>query len=402
MHSSYNVSKTKASQVNVLVFSGSGVSPSCLLHLKTALQSLLSTRYDVQSISAESLIRNPWTENCALLAFPGGRDLGYLSSLGDAGCKRIADWVHEGGGRYLGLCAGAYFASDRIEFECGREGFEIIGDRPLKLFPGACKGSAFPGFVYNSEEGARAAVVSLESEKIWRDVWQDSPPKLNVYYNGGGFFEEVPESHKNVTIIARYDELENKPAAGVLCRVGETGKAILWGVHPEHPSSLAASYMSTSDTTPQQPHYALMRATLQLLDLEMPQEARATVRPSPLLLTCVEPLQAADLTNEIISQYPNSDAGDLCDVLDTFVFHQQSHLAQVFASSREKHDSKLDLVVCSDTHPPHSTTPLFDLNKYYALLVLCRRRLKFPFKPNFGSDVLYGEVVTSTQTILDK
>lgn len=68
----------------------------------------------------------------------------------------------EDGGSYLGLCAGGYYGSARCEFEVGNAGMEVIGPRELAFYPGACRGSVFPGFVYNSEEGAVAAHLIID------------------------------------------------------------------------------------------------------------------------------------------------------------------------------------------------------------------------------------------------
>jgi hypothetical protein len=54
-----------------------------------------------------------------------------------------ADFVR-GGGAYLGLCAGAYYATARVVFEPGTP-MEVVGDRALAFFPGIGRGCAFPG-----------------------------------------------------------------------------------------------------------------------------------------------------------------------------------------------------------------------------------------------------------------
>ena len=70
----------------------------------------------------------------ALLAIGGGYDLGLIKALGQPGITNIQDFVHAGGS-YLGICSGAYFACDRIEFDKGGPQ-EVLGDRKLKFFPG--------------------------------------------------------------------------------------------------------------------------------------------------------------------------------------------------------------------------------------------------------------------------
>ena len=105
--------------VQVLVYNGSGVSAASRDHALHSLRSFLSHRYDVQLISPKSLRDDPWPGVCSLLVFPGGRDLPYQYDLAGKANDRIQAWV-QAGGRFLGFCAGAYYASSRVEFEIGR------------------------------------------------------------------------------------------------------------------------------------------------------------------------------------------------------------------------------------------------------------------------------------------
>jgi glutamine amidotransferase-like uncharacterized protein len=52
------------------------------------------------------------------------------------------------GGKYLGICAGAYFASSRCEFEADRLKYRVVGDRDLAFTSAIAKGSVSSGFVY--------------------------------------------------------------------------------------------------------------------------------------------------------------------------------------------------------------------------------------------------------------
>ena len=93
-----------------------------------------------------------WTDGCLLLVMPGGADLPYCRQLNGPGTASIQGKRHhscalqncmltsanalaksskalrpgdlhagyvEGGGAYLGLCAGAYFACESVEFALG-------------------------------------------------------------------------------------------------------------------------------------------------------------------------------------------------------------------------------------------------------------------------------------------
>ena len=75
-----------------------------------------------------------WQDNCAALVLGGGYDKGFVQSLGQDGADMIRSFVLQGGA-YIGICAGAYFACDHIEFEKGSN-LEVCGDRPLKFYPG--------------------------------------------------------------------------------------------------------------------------------------------------------------------------------------------------------------------------------------------------------------------------
>lgn len=54
-----------------------------------------------------------------------------------------ADYVRRGGA-YLGLCAGAYYASSRVQFEPG-SALQVVGSRELSFFPGVARGAAYAG-----------------------------------------------------------------------------------------------------------------------------------------------------------------------------------------------------------------------------------------------------------------
>jgi biotin--protein ligase len=194
----------------------------------------LSPKYAVIAVDGDAIIKEPWTATCALLVMPGGADLGYCRTLNGEGNRRIAQFV-ERGGSYFGFCAGGYYASKRCEFEVGNKRLEVVGDRELAFFPGTCRGLAFPGFVYHSEEGARDAELRVDKKILNEGA---VPEVFRTYYNGGGVFVDAPKfKDKGVDILASYTQKLNidpgeGSAAVVYCKVGE-GAAILTGPHPE-------------------------------------------------------------------------------------------------------------------------------------------------------------------------
>ncbi len=109
--------------MNILLYDGIGVA-NLQRPLKKVLKQLLSHMYDIVEVDGKVLREQPWQETTALLIMPGGRDLPFLEALGDSGAQKVRDWVR-GGGKYFGICAGAYFGSSRIEFEMDRPDYKV-------------------------------------------------------------------------------------------------------------------------------------------------------------------------------------------------------------------------------------------------------------------------------------
>ncbi|SNX85152.1 related to BPL1 - biotin holocarboxylase synthetase [Melanopsichium pennsylvanicum] len=245
---------------DVLVYSGPGVSSSALHHTLRTLRQLLNT-YDVKPVDAKTLALDPWQKGTALVVIPGGRDLPYVSELSRpyshpsspsssrTGVAEVRNYV-ESGGNFFGICAGAYYASTHCTFEKHTD-MQVDGARPgLRFFPGTCQGTVYPGFVYESDKGAR--IVDID-RVLHADRWR-------CHYNGGGAFMDAHKYvSQGVEVLAKYartqpeelrldidlngsttiDQAQNKSrpdyageAAVVLSEVGK-GRALLFGTHPE-------------------------------------------------------------------------------------------------------------------------------------------------------------------------
>ena len=222
-------------KVNVLIYAGIGATVESVRHATWSLRRLLGPNYAVVTVTGDQIVREPWTTSCALLVMPGGADLGYCRTLNGEGNRRIKQYVQMGG-KYLGLCAGGYYGCAKCEFEVGKRGMEVVGDRELGFFPGTCRGLAFPGFVYHSEAGTRAAELMVKKEALVAEGGA-VPETFRAYYNGGGVFVDAA-SYKGVEVLASFTEkLEVDAGEGnaaiIYCRVGD-GAAVLTGPHPEY------------------------------------------------------------------------------------------------------------------------------------------------------------------------
>lgn len=214
-----------AAPQTICVYNDAGASQGAVQQALRAIGAAAGGRYNVTSCDGHTLTQTPWETHTALLVVPGGRATPFKAVLGEDGVQRIRAFV-EGGGKYLGLCAGGYFGAAHIDFFTGFAPYEIHTDGPLNFYPGTCDGPVWRDFVYNSERGAHAAAI---------DAWGQT---FAIYQNGGGAFVDA-DAFADITVLARYADTQR--AAIVQCPVG-LGSAILTGVHPEFdPFSLSAN-----------------------------------------------------------------------------------------------------------------------------------------------------------------
>nr|ODO02444.1 biotin-[acetyl-CoA-carboxylase] ligase [Cryptococcus depauperatus CBS 7855] len=467
---------SSATAHQVLVYGGPGVSPLSLSHTLLTLRLLLLPHYTVQPVTPDALSSQPWEKYCALLVFPGGRDLPFVEELTNKRqvTKRIKNYV-EGGGKFLGICAGAYFASAELQFDVGGS-MEVIGKRDLALFPGQCVGPIFEGFQYASEAGSHAVTLYLSPQ---------SQILEHIYYNGGGHFILPCPATSDVQILAHFTEPSGstkEPIAAVLTRNGK-GCSVLTSVHPEYPLSDppakdAINKLADKPTSEQIEHsdkarVAWVENLLVSLGLHPPgignkEEIQIDVEedlslllhpthPSPIFFVShpnLPQLPAAAIDKPSIKGKLKSngkwkvleDANDTIrfgPVGTTFEGSQASEsgvtawLAKcrrtqptpepsMESLSLEPSSTSLPLlpdfhklvktVLClSGSSLPYSSrwTPLFNFSTYWTELDLARKKdgrrsgilrqgkNDLEERCSLGDCILYGETVTSTQTMLD-
>ncbi|MCJ1414096.1 biotin holocarboxylase synthetase [Xylographa parallela] len=418
-------------RMNVLVYSGNGSTIESVRHCVYSLRRLLSPHYAVIPVSGDAIIKEPWTASCALFVMPGGADLGYCRTLNGEGNRRITQFV-ERGGAYFGFCAGGYYASRRCEFEVGNPKLEVVGDRELAFYPGTCRGLAFPGFVYHSEQGARDAELKVDKTVLTEGA---VPEIFKSYYNGGGVFVDAPKFRgRGVEILASYTgKLHVEPGEGaaaiVYCKVGD-GAAILTGPHPEFaavnldPKADAADFRRVIDSLAQddKPRTDFVKACLNKLGLQVNQEQSTVPSLSRLHLTSMRPpdtLVILDTLRDIIETEDGEEY--IKDENDTFHLEKPSawSLGKLNDALTEDQSDKTDqddgaedkildystvvkrVIIHENDHPTSKETPYFNHHAYFANLKHYQSASK-DVNPDFGRYLLYGEVVTSTNTMLEK
>ncbi|KAL8931541.1 MAG: hypothetical protein Q9211_006886 [Gyalolechia sp. 1 TL-2023] len=422
-------------RMNILVYSGNGSTVESVKHCLYSLRRLLSPTYAVITVNGDALIKEPWTASCALLVFPGGADLGYCRTLNGDGNRRISQYVDRGG-RYLGFCAGGYYGSKRCEFEVGNKKLEVVGNRELAFYPGTCRGCAFSGFVYHSEAGTRATPLKVSKTALPKG---SVPETFRCYYNGGGVFVDAPKFQDNgVEILASFTgELDVDPGEGsasvVYCTVGN-GAALLTSTHPE----FAAVNLDPDVDIPgldnvvnalkedEQQRIEFLKACLLKLGLHVNQEQTAIPSLSRLHLSSAVVSDTAKLVEALEDIITMQDGEEyIRDENDTFHLEKRATWSlgaltdELPASSMkdpggersdnaEDQDKIIDynkivkqLMIHDKDQPESKDTPYFNHQAFFANLTHYDSQSR-ESDGTFGKNLLYGEVVTSTNTMLEK
>lgn len=397
--------------MNVLVYNGPGTTPGSVKHTVETLRYLLEPHYAVSTVSSKVLLQEPWQTKTSALVFPGGADLPYVKECRPI-IPAIKDFISKQGGKFIGFCAGGYFGSSRVEFCQGDLTMEVTGNRDLQFFPGTARGPAFSGFKYKSEAGAKAALLTLSNGA-----------QFHSYYNGGSVFVDA-DSFDNVEVLAHYaqetdvpytDNSDNsvKPAAVVLCTVGR-GKVLLTGPHPEFiPKVLEKAHdnefpphlidvLKQDDTK----RIEFMHHILEKAGFKTRNDYTEYRAPSMTPILVTTRLQTKDRYTELQQNLKNNtecviNSGHLefSGEADRFQLYQgyESSLAAATAplDNDDPDKSIKTLIIASDNEifPSKQVTTNFNFENYFSIL-----------KPEntVGSLLLYGEVLTSTSTLLNQ
>lgn len=172
--------------------------PECSEDCTNAMIAALSPCYNIQTFNEDDIEDRDFFTGIDIIAFPGG--IGDANSLYKFFSRRtgnrIAKFVEEGG-RYLGICMGAYWADQWY--------FDLIGDvRAVQYIKR-------PNAEVKRSYGTVASVI-----------WEGQPEKL-YFYDGCALIGD----ESSFKTIARY--VNGDPMAIIKDRVG------IIGCHPEAP-----------------------------------------------------------------------------------------------------------------------------------------------------------------------
>jgi biotin--protein ligase len=348
----------------------------------STLRSLLLPLYSIQTLTPQALKAQPWSPSCALLVFPQFRG-GFPSQANPS----IKEYV-ESGGAFLGFGVGAIYTSSarRTADESKNLLFQVGDKSTITISP----------TLHEEKDPSQSVVIATPDEELVKGV---NDNRSNRFVG----FEET----KGVKILAKYHgDDDGASIAGLTCHCGK-GTVALWAPNLETPLEEALS---------EQRRLALLKSTLLSLNLQLPQNLETEVlsHPLPQYLTAhpSKPTIISKITDSIAAPLDGSQLSVFEDKGDTFHFHRLEESENLEKETREEPQSSdpskwqpKHIILCSDALPDRRRTPLFDIELYYKSLSAARKKeggseIAVPW--GMGDALLYGEVVTSTQTLLEK
>ena len=375
--------------MDVLVYTPSAtISP-----LTPTLRLLLAPFYTVQPVTAPALATQPWAPSCALLVLHRGAG---MSRAAAAAVQRYA----EEGGRLLALGVGIGTAAST--------GFE---SQALRFFAPAARAYVYPSVpAPDASEPMQVEALHINTGEVFRDV-----------RSAGVMFAETCVTPD--TVLARWEvrkgaEAEaggqqdhGAPAALDLSVGAKNGRVAFWDI-------------AIDDASGNRSVQTLLARALAALGLSLPSVDFKPPSVSSLPPTHVLPqlLLAPPQNRTILSAilaalgapaHPalGGAAHVIKDAADTF--HFEAFAPDVLEQARTHEDGeqvRRVLVLAPGQLPSNKITPLFDVRGYYDALRKARKHEEPPTSEKakdeegwgLGEALLYGEVITSTQTMLDK
>ena len=365
--------------MDVLVYAGPEINSQSMDAALSTLRSLLLPRYSIQTISPEILKSQPWSPSCALLVFPQPQKnfMSYLNSS-------VKGFVESGGA----LLAFGFEAAYTSRTGDATKGLPFqVGDKSSSL--------VISPILLPENHAPQPVVISTSDGELIKGVYHNH----TAVFSG---FEEV----NDVTILGKYHrDDEGASIAGLICHCGR-GTVALWAPNLETP---------VEDPLSEQRRLALLKNTLLSLNLKLPPRSDPVIsHPLPQFLTShpLKPTIVSKIANSIAAYSDGSQSSVFEDKCDTFHFHRLEERGNLVNEARENPQfsdtsnwQPKHIILCQDALPDGRQTPLFDIELYYKSLSVAQQKegssdIAVPW--GIGEALLYGEVVTSTQTLLEK
>lgn len=202
-----------------------GVWPNGVIAIKNMLTTSGKT-YEEISDSDLNYSTQDFSSLYKVILFPGGYAAWYNYFINKTGKERIRNFVKKGGG-YLGICAGSYFAVDKVEW--GGVTYDDESGYDLDLFPGTGVGDIKKIADYYAGKWVMYTFNFVNENSILSG-YKTVPYSEDIIYLGGPYFKTDKGSESKVTTLATFAD-DGQP--GIVSFQYGSGKVVLFGPHPE-------------------------------------------------------------------------------------------------------------------------------------------------------------------------
>lgn len=290
------------------------------------------------------------------------------------------------------------------------------GETPLKLF------DKFNNVYLTFDEDVNDDRVAQK----FIDLKTPEGDVVNGIYDPEGTQLNGFDDLKGLDVIARYTLKAGEGTIAGLSMVVNKGRIALWGPSIEYSlqeepiSSIIVTQLSAEDIkSSEKLRIKLLRTTLARLGLQVPADSKpaySSSRPLPQFLTSTpeKPTIVSQILDAIAAPQTGTQLTTFKDANDEFYFHSLQESSDLLRSSRGAAKTTSDpstwqpkhIIVCKDgALPEKELIPLFDVALFYKALAAARDKIDIPQTSQpwgVGEALLYGEAITSTQTMLDK
>ena len=208
----------------VLIYCDYGTSD--ITNLKRGLEEYFMPMGMVVGLTDATSIIKENSLNKDVLAFvmPGGRATPYLEKLKTLGNQTISNYVANGG-NFLGICAGAYYASRKVRFEEDIKEISIIQECGLNILDAETVGTLY------KELGISPYTKDFNSMSATPIRWKQDDEEHIACYHGGPYF--IPTQQSAMTVLAEYN-LPNTHLPAIVEQPYGDGKVLACGLHIEN------------------------------------------------------------------------------------------------------------------------------------------------------------------------
>jgi glutamine amidotransferase-like uncharacterized protein len=206
-----------ALQADFAIYSGSGTWDESIISFKNFLDWKGLTW---QEVGKNDINKKKLIGNYRGLFMPGGWAGNYNQAINGAGDQHIRDFI-SGGGAYIGMSAGAFYACDITIWEGD------VLDYPSDMFDGDCIGP-----IEEIAPWPEYTMTTMNMESHPANVYE--PAQRDILYYGEPYF--VPHSGQEMQVFARYIVPSNPVAdnqPGIIGFNYGSGRLLLVGPHPE-------------------------------------------------------------------------------------------------------------------------------------------------------------------------